>query len=149
MNFEMIVRQTAERLGLRYKFGPLPYLNQVLDEVATTITDETVCLGIQVTDGTYLFDDGPYYRRGVETQRMRLAFCHKTPLDYDPTVVEALVADLKDTGLRLIAGLEATGAFTPIGETLYTVMFDAFDANLVVVLFEFDLAEKDGFCFDE
>ena len=108
-----------------------------------------MCLGIQVTDGTYLFDDGPYYRRGVETQRARLAFCRKTPLDYNPTEVEAMVADLKDTGLKMIAGLQATGAFAPIGETLYTVMFDAFDANLVVVLFEFDLAEKDGFCFDE
>lgn len=147
MNFEQIIRDAAAALGVRYRYGPLPYLNQVLDAM---LQDEggAVCLNIQPTDGYYAFEETPLYRRGHETQRTRLAMCRKIPLDYDPTAVADQTDRLKELGVQLIAGLQNTGAFEDITDASWSVMYDAFDVNLVVVLFEFNLAEKDGTCFE-
>lgn len=136
-------------MGLVYKFGSLPYLNKALDAIVRDKAKGAVyCLNIQATDGSYSFAPSLYYRRAAETQRAQIAFCGKIALDYEPDKVEALVDGLKAKALELFAGIDALGLWQPIANATYRVMFDAFDANLVVVLFSVDLTEAEGSCIE-
>lgn len=149
MNSEPIIRQQAEKMGLVYKFGSLPYLNKALDAIVRDKTKGAVyCLNIQATDGSYNFSPSPYYRHAAETQKAQIAFCNKIAMDYEPDKVEALVDGLKAKALELLTGIDALGFWQAIENTTYRVMFDAFDANLVVVLFSFDLTEINGSCIE-
>ena len=101
MNFENIIRKEAAAMGLTYKYGPLPYLNQVLDALLHG-NDAPACLNIQPVDGTYSFDETPLYRRGRETQRTKVAMSRKIALDYDPQKVAELTDELKGLGVSLL-----------------------------------------------
>lgn len=149
MNSEPIIREQAAKMGLVYKFGPLPYLNQALDAIVhDKAKDAVYCLNIQATDGSFNFRPSPYYRRAVETQRVQIALCGKIALDYDPQDVEALVGGLKAQAVELANSIESAAAWEPLTNITYRVMFDAFDANLVVVLLSFDATEIGGKCID-
>lgn len=147
MNFENIIRQEAAAMGLTYKYGPLPYLNQVLDALLHG-NDAPACLNIQPVDGTYSFDETPLYRRGRETQRTKVAMSRKIALDYDPQKVAELTDELKGLGVSLLTRLQDTGLFEDITDMVWSVLYDAFDVNLVAVVFEFSLTEKDGTCLE-
>lgn len=149
MNSEPIIRQQAEKMSLVYKFGSLPYLNKALDAIVRDKTKDAVyCLNIQATDGSYRFSSSPYYRRASETQKAQIALCSKIALDYEPNKVEIIVDGLKAKALDLLTVIDGLGFWQAIENTTYRVMFDAFDANLVVVLFSFDLIEAEGSCIE-
>lgn len=147
-NTNEIIKATAADMGLPYELGSYAQLNTLLDRLRSE-KQYPVCVCIQSTDGRLLFDDGAYLQTGRDQPRVRVGFADRIPLDYDPETVEGQIAELKRTGARFIARLNGSGRFEHIAEAVYTVMFDRFDANLVLVLFDFELRETEGECLTD
>ena len=70
-------------------------------------------------------------------------------IDATPEQTNARVASLKLRCLKLLDTLEASGDFSPIdGQVNYSIMYDALDANFVIVLMDFYLREATAPCLD-
>lgn len=145
MTTEHVIKTIATSMGLKYSLGTLYQLNQALDKIVRK-KEYPVCLQVQTTDGSYSFEETPYYRRIHESQSIRLVFGDAIKFDYEPERILSQVENLKAQGVELLQWLNRTDLFQPIANITYSVMYDRFDANLVAVLFEFSLQEKQGVC---
>lgn len=148
MTTEAIIKTIAGSMDLTYMLGTLFQINQGLDKVVRK-KQYPLCLQIQTTDGSFSPEVTQYYQRIHETQRVRLMFADAIKFDYEPELILDKVAALKAYGLKMVKHLNASGFFDQIGAVNYSVMYDRFDANLLAVLFEFDLTESDGVCIEE
>lgn len=148
MTTEHVIKTIATSMGLKYSLGSLFQLNKALDKIVRK-KEYPVCLQVQTTDGTFNFEETPYYRRIHESQSIRLIFGDAIKLDYEPEQILDQVEALKAQGVELLQWLNTTDLFQPINDITYSVMYDRFDANLVAVLFEFSLQEKQGVCIKE
>ncbi len=135
-------------MGLTYSLGTLFQLNQALDKIIRK-KEYPVCLQVQTTDGSFSTEVTQYYDRIHETQRIRLIFADAIKFDYEPEKILGKVDNLKKQGIQLMQHLNGTGFFDAVTNVTYSIMYDRFDANLVAVLFEFDLTEAEGICIDE
>lgn len=148
MTTEHVIKTIAASQGLTYKLGTLFQLNQALDKIIRE-KRYPVCLQVQTTDGSFSSEVTQYYERIHETQRIRLIFADAIKFDYEPELILGKVDNLKKKGLEHIKYLNGTGFFDTITNLTYSIMYDRFDANLVAVLFEFELTEAEGICIDE
>lgn len=148
MTTEHVIKTIAESMGLTYSLGTLFQLNQALDKIIRK-KKYPVCLQVQTTDGSFSSEVTQYYDRIHETQRIRLIFADAIKFDYEPETILGKVDNLKKLGIQHIKHLNGTGLFDTVTNVSYSIMYDKFDANLVAVLFEFDLTEGQGICIDE
>lgn len=148
MTAEKFIRQTASDMGMPYLLGSYAQLNVLLDRMKNA-ESYPLCVNIQATEGTLTIAQGTYLQEVRDSPRVNVGFADQVPLDYDPETVEAQIESLKDLGKRLIAKMNASGAFESVQEAVYSVMFDEYDANLVVVMFDFELKSATGDCITE
>lgn len=145
---EQNIKDMAQAMGLPYILGSLAQINVALDKIQQS-EQYPLCLNIQATEGKLTFEDGAYYADIKDTERVAVGFADSIPLDYDAESVEAQVEALKLLAKRFVAKLNRSGAFEPVTEVIYSVMFDKYDANMVVLMLDFQLRQTAGECVDE
>lgn len=148
MTAEKFIKQAAADLGTPYLLGSYAQLNVLLDRMREA-DSYPLCVNIQTTEGSFTMAQGTYLQEARDNPRINVGFADRIPLDYDPETVEEQVESLKHLGKRLVAMINASGAFQPVPEVLYSVMFDEYDANLVVVMLDFELKAATGDCITE
>lgn len=149
MSIEQTIKQAVtDALKIPYIFGTYPTLNVQLDRLRIE-GDFPVCLNIQPTSGRVDVTDGVYNQSLRETSDVTVGFVDAIPLDFEPADIQTQVETLKGLGMKLIAKLNGLGSFNHIDSATMSIGFDQFDANLVMVLFNFSLQQKNGTCIDE
>lgn len=142
MSYNERLKALATKGGtLKYVFGSLAQANLILDKIYKGAEGERICINIQPTDGSMTF-----YPGARDMQHILIGYATKIPLDYDAEEVQELVEGLKEECASLVGRINADGYWIPVEDTDYSVMFDAMDANLAIVLMDFRLDEAEGRC---
>lgn len=133
------IEASAAARGLRYYYGSWARLNKDLDIFANLADTEAAVLHIEHTQGSVSFTDGDYYTVTARTEQVNVGVGRKIPFDYDSTAVNAIVDGLIGHGTGIVQDINAAGM--RVENATYQVLYDKFDANLVVVMFSFTYRE--------
>lgn len=128
---------------LHYVFGSLAQANVILDKVYKDRNNGPIGIVIQPTDGR--METSPWVK---DEQHLIMGYGEGILQDYDAEEVQEVVERLKGECVNLIGRLNGDGMWEPVVEVEYNVMFDAMDANLVIVLMDFRLMEAVGRCVE-
>ena len=148
MSIEQHIRQIAEGMGLPYFLGSYPIIDKTMDFILSKAPQYPVCLNIQSVSGRVDLADGMYFSSIRRTQSLTIAFAEPISFDYDATQAERKVENLTTLGAQMIQKLNESGKYEQVPGATTLVGFDEFDANLLLVLFTFDLTELQGTCIE-
>lgn len=142
MTYNEKFKEIATKGGqLKYVFGSLAQANLLVDKIYKQASGVHISIVIQPTDGRVTV-----YPNAKDEQHLLAGYAENIPLDYDAEVVQTKIESLKDEAFAMLGRLNASGYFEPVEDADYTVMFDALDANMVIVLMDFRLKEIEGRC---
>ena len=143
------IKAAATADGTPFVFGSMAFINVLMDQVHRAGT-YPCALSVQPIDGHFDLDaEGIYSMTRHDTEHVVVGYADSIRIDATPEQTNARVAALKLRCLRLLDALEASGDFSPIGgQVNYSIMYDALDANFVIVLMDFYLREATAPCLD-
>lgn len=144
--FKTIIKETAEAAGCPYHYGSWARLNQDLDKFVHAGVFPAV-LHLEHTAGSVTFSDGIYDTRARTLEQVNLGIGEMIELDYDSEQVGERVDALIDLGKGIIASLSERDDVELSTPVSYQVLYDQFDANLVVVMFSFSMQDLTGECY--
>lgn len=141
------VKAIASENGTKpYVFGSMAQVNKMMDKIHRQNVFP-IAISIQPVDGTLSISES-YLTMGKDTSHLMVGYADSIKLDYDAEQVQTKVETLKQKCLTLLHKLSTDGFFEWISEATYSVMFDALDANMVIVLMDFTAKEAEGVCLD-
>lgn len=145
MNIQKRIKEIVTEDGTSYIFGSLNFVNVILDKLHRQ-KNFPCCVSLQSIDGTFNVTDGVYNPSVRETMRCVVGFADSVRFDVDAELAEDKCYALKQRCIDLLVKLNNCGDFLPITDVTYNVMYDAMDANLIIVLANFELTEAVGNC---
>ncbi len=143
---EKVKEVLTENGNLPYVFGSMMQVNKMMDRLHRA-KSFPIAIALQPVDGTLSVAD-VYGARGRDTAHIMVGYADSIKLDYEPERVQGQVDALKERCLRCLHTLATCGQFDYVSEAAYSVMFDALDANMVIVLMDFSIREAEGICLD-
>lgn len=141
------VKSIIDSMGLSYIYASWRRANVRLDElIRKQHLSYPVCINVLPTGGRFVINNGMSY----DAPNCVLAFGDKIPLDFRTDDIEPQVERLKQYAQQFIAKVNDGNLFKPVfGDVVYNVMYDKFDANLVLVTLTLTLREIGGECLDD
>lgn len=143
------IKAAATADGTPWVFGSMNYINLLMDQLHQ-VRKFPCALSVQPIDGHFDTDaEGAYSITRHDTEHVVIGYADTVGPKDTPEQVNARVAALKRRCLVLLDALEAGGDFAPVSSQVnYSVLYDALDASMVIVLMDFYLRELAPACLD-
>lgn len=142
---KQLLKIAKDTMGFPVVFGDMAFINVVMDKLHRA-KQFPACVMLQPVSGSFQMGDGVYGANVYNTEHCIVGFTDLVKFDGDPWEAHAKVEGLKDKCVEFLKLVSSSGDFDILEEVSYSVMYDSMDANLVIVLVDFDLKERDGIC---
>lgn len=146
MDIQKQIKALVGEQDLPYVFGSMNYINVCLDKLHAQ-KRFPCCVSLQPIAGSIDLTAGAYGGGTIrDTSHIVVGYADSIRFADDAELAQAKAQSLKALCIDLLKRINACGLFDVVEQVSYSVMYDEMDANLVIVLMDFDLQEKQGVC---